>query len=34
MQSRKTSSLLEVALVFVRLDHVARRIVKASHGIF
>ena len=29
----KTSPLLEIALVFVRLDHVASSIVNANHGI-
>jgi hypothetical protein len=27
-----TSPLLEIALVLVRLDHVANRIVNANHG--
>jgi hypothetical protein len=27
------SPLFEIALVLVRLDHVARRIVNANHGI-
>jgi hypothetical protein len=31
--SQRTSPLFEIALVLVRLDHVARFIVNADHGI-
>src|SRR5262249_51862859 len=33
MQSRKTSPLFEIALVFVRFDHVATLIINANHRI-
>jgi hypothetical protein len=32
--SKKTLRLFEIALVLVRLDHVANRVVNADHGIF
>jgi hypothetical protein len=33
LAARHPSRLFEIALVFVRLDHVARFIVNADHGI-